>query len=153
MPAEELPHADPEEGPGHEAPLAANGAPRAPVPGLTAPLSHVLPTVGDDHHLLGLPVLAALGLCRPNRREKSGQGGWRVGGYAPSTPQSSSSRHGLCLQVPGLLIPLSHRAVRQGPWWSPTCLCTPRSALQSGRLRLWDPQSLGCLVFHSTDSH
>ena len=122
-------------------------------PGLTASLSHVLPTVGDDHLLLGLPVLAALALCRPNRREKSGQGGWRVSGYAPSTPQSSSSRHGLCLQVPGLLIPLSHRAVCQGPWWSPTCLCTPRSALQSGRLRLWDPQSLGCLVFHSTDSH
>ena len=37
-------------------------------PGLTAPLSHVLPTVGDDHLLLGLPVLAALGLCGPNRR-------------------------------------------------------------------------------------
>lgn len=34
-------------------------------PGLTAPLSHVLPTVGDDHLLLGLPVLAALGLNLP----------------------------------------------------------------------------------------
>lgn len=121
MPAEELPHADPGEGPGHEALLAANRTPRVLVPGLTAPVSYILPTVRDDHLLLGLPVLAALDLCRLNRREKSGQEGWRVSGYAPYTPHpSSSSRHGLCLQVPGLLLPLSHRAVRQGPWWSPT---------------------------------
>ena len=32
MPAEELPHADPEEGPGHKALLAANGTPWVLVP-------------------------------------------------------------------------------------------------------------------------
>ena len=32
VPAEELPHADPKEGPGHKALLAANGTPWLPVP-------------------------------------------------------------------------------------------------------------------------
>lgn len=40
----------------------------------------------------------------------------------------------------------------RGPGGHPQCLCTSLSAFQSGRLRLRDLRSLGCLVFHSTDS-
>ena len=80
-------------------------------PGLTAPLSHVLPTVGDDHLLLGLPVLAALGLCGPNRRggirggrleSKGGSGTPTPLPVPPPTPQQQLV---VSLQAP---IQLSH---------------------------------------------
>ena len=64
MPTEELSHADPDTKPCS----LSMGHLGCWCPRLTAPLSHILPTVGDDHLLLGLPVLAALGLCGLNRR-------------------------------------------------------------------------------------
>lgn len=60
-------------------------------PGLTAPVSHILPTVGDDHLLLGLPILAALGLCRLNRRGGI-KGGRAESKWVPALPTPSQQQ-------------------------------------------------------------
>lgn len=136
MPAEEPPTLDPEEaGPRHEALLAANGTPRVPVPQVDSS-SHMYSPQSEMITSAWASRPAALGLCGPNRRGGIGR---RWSKWAPLYPPhpSSSSRHGLCLQVPGLLLPPPHRAVHQGPGVvTPPCPCTPLSAFQSGRLRL-----------------
>lgn len=53
-------------------------------------LLHVLPTVSNDHFLLWLPILAALGLCRWNRRRgETGGERAKVKGRRRDTPHTS----------------------------------------------------------------
>ena len=122
-------------------------------PGLTAPLSHVLPTVGDDHLLLGLPVLAAMGLCGPNRRGGI-RGGRLESKWVPALPTPSQQQQQPPwprLQVPGLLLPLSQGCAPGARVVAPhVCAhrCQPfrQAGSDSGTYRLLDALSSTQLI-------
>ena len=102
-------------------------------PGLTASLSHVLPTVGDDHLLLGLPVLAALGLCGPKRRggiragRVESKGGSGIPDPLPIPPPPPNSSFLWSLSLGPRFSSPTFTAVPQGPRQPPTSICRKTS--------------------------